>query len=398
MLGATAGSAGALAAAVAARWSEAPRVTAPTASPSAARPPTPGPATSSSLPSPSALGARAAEPTLGARPWAADGRRDGCLILHQARRITPSVDGSVALFITPDAAPRHFWVGFAASAAEARGLRLDAETLSPSERLVRPGLSGLTGVVPSENGQFQVDRAEAGASLRALRSVPGGAGFALGVSPEGLVRRGADGALSVVWPGGGDAESTEPRAERLGEGFVVALRRGGQAGKLLVGHLDGEGRAVGALSEVTTDAALLGVPALASAGGRALLAFAAKRAASDRWGLQLALLGGAEASPRAVAFEPPGAAGGEQIAPAVTGLADGRWLLQWTEGAPGAFRVRVITLGATLEAPTDPVTVSAADVNAGQGTLCAHGADVLSLHLVKTEAAHSLWATTLRCL
>jgi hypothetical protein len=94
---------------------------------------------------------------------------------------------------------------------------------------------------------------------------------------------------------------------------------------------------------------------------------------------------------------PPGGPGGEAISPSSEVLADGRFLVQWTEGSAGNRAVRAQALSANLVPIGEPVTLSTPEQNAGQGALWVHGTQALALFLVKKETSHELWGASLRC-
>jgi hypothetical protein len=152
------------------------------------------------------------------------------------------------------------------------------------------------------------------------------------------------------------------------------------------------------LSEIKENAALVGTPVVGTSGDGVLVAFAAKAKAEEPWHLELATGKSPDAPLEAHSFTlPPGGPGGEAISPAVEGLGDGRFLLQWTEGSAGNRAVRAQLVTADLVCMGDPVTLSTTDQNAGQGTLWLHANRALALFLVKKDPSHELWGASLRC-
>src|SRR5690606_31056752 len=92
-----------------------------------------------------------------------------------------------------------------------------------------------------------------------------------------------------VWPELGAAPSTSPRAEALGStGAIVALRRGGVDGDILVGWLDASGRARGNLSKVATAAQEFGTPSVAVGTDEVLVSFATRANPEAPWRIDLA--------------------------------------------------------------------------------------------------------------
>ena len=94
---------------------------------------------------------------------------------------------------------------------------------------------------------------------------------------------------------------------------------------------------------------------------------------------------------------PPGGAGGSSIAPSVSGLGDGGFVLQWTEGKTAEYQVRVQRLGPDLEPLGEAVLVSPKGANAGQGVVFARAPRALSLFVQTTQGHDELWGTSLEC-
>jgi hypothetical protein len=94
---------------------------------------------------------------------------------------------------------------------------------------------------------------------------------------------------------------------------------------------------------------------------------------------------------------PAGGSGGGNIAPAVSALGDNGWLLQWTEGAAGAYQVRLQRLNAKLEPVGDARLVSPKGANAGQGAVIATGSHVLSVYIQTTAGHDELWGASFEC-
>ncbi|HEY3235494.1 MAG TPA: hypothetical protein VGJ84_12325, partial [Polyangiaceae bacterium] len=59
--------------------------------------------------------------------------------------------------------------------------------------------------------------------------------------------------------------------------------------------------------------------------------------------------------------------------------------------------VRLQTLGPDFKPLGDPVTVSPAGANAGQGTVWTQESSAMSLFLVTSDGRHELWGATLKC-
>jgi hypothetical protein len=181
-------------------------------------------------------------------------------------------------------------------------------------------------------------------------------------------------------------------------GHAVTYRQGGQSGTIQVGWLTPDGRSRTAPWSTQTEAKSVGQPNLAASGARVLVTFAGRSSDSEPWTLHTVLApangagGLAQRLPAA-----PGGPGGDAIAPAAAGLADGRFILQWSEGGTGHRQVRVQMLDAQLQPWGPVVNVSPADTNAGQGVLWVNGTNVVSLFVVNAGRSAELWAASLEC-
>jgi hypothetical protein len=344
--------------------------------------------------------------TARAAPVVASARRapappPGCSIDKPAVRLGESAFVGVPVLVatTPDGA--HAAVGFAAAKEHARGLTLDPLTLETSSVFEQTVTDSATlGVVPLARGktlEFMVDRMDP--KLASARTIDAATRFTLGVTSEGLSRAIGQ-TVTVVWPGKSKNPTiTTPRvASVTGLGHAVAFRHGGQEGKVLVGWLTEDGAKQSDLKVIGTDATLVGTPTISASESAVLVAFASKIAPAEGWRAELAVAprGGLpeRANPMVV---PPGGPGGEAISPSSEVLADGRFLVQWTEGSAGNRAVRAQALSANLVPIGEPVTLSTPEQNAGQGALWVHGTQALALFLVKKETSHELWGASLRC-
>src|SRR5262249_12586224 len=116
------------------------------------------------------------------------------------------------------------------------------------------------------------------------------------------------------------------------------------------------------------------------------------------WGIRIgsSSLGLFPAQTRALGV-PPGGPGGAAIAPALAGLADGRFLLVWTEGGGGAHDVRAPTPDAELGPSGAPVTGSHGSSNAGQGAVALSGGQGMVAYLALTDQGYELWGAAVDC-
>lgn len=324
----------------------------------------------------------------------------GCSVVEPARRLAEEVYLAVPTLIAPAPDGQLGAVGLAATKEHALGLTVDPASLAVNTVFEQTVTGSVTvGVVPLVRSgvlEFAVDRADA--NLPAARTIDAEKRFTLAAGTDALSRV-IGAATDVVWPRTGKGAITTPRvASVAGTGHAVVVRDGGQEGTVLAGWLTEEGGKLTELLPVKANAALVGTPTVAASAQNVLVAFAAKTAASDPWHVELAAAKTPAVPVEARAFAlPPSGPGGEAISPAIETLSDGRFLLQWTEGSAGNRAVRAQTLSAELEPVGEPVTLSAADQNAGQGALWVKGNQALALFLVQKDAAHELWGASLRC-
>jgi hypothetical protein len=312
----------------------------------------------------------------------------GCALRATPSRLSP-VERAVPISVTA-LRDGSVAVGFAETKTSAavfrfRSLSGDAERLHGL-----PGAEEVTHVLPSEPPL--VSRASADFSLgQSLKP-----GLALGVGPNGVVRRGADGATGVVWPLAAGARVTPPRVAAFPGGYFVALRRGGAEGQVVAGWLRADGTALSELSVVEGLPHQLGTPTVASIGDRAVLLVSARADKSAPYEVYAAFaaLGHPPSAPRAL--DAP-AEGGGAIAPSLTALSGGRLLLQWTDGNVGQYQVKARLLDSGLAPLAAPLQLSAKGANAGQGLVTGTESAPVSLFIQTTAGHDELWGAALSC-
>ena len=174
-------------------------------------------------------------------------------------------------------------------------------------------------------------------------------------------------------------------------------RRGGQGGELRLIWLNQDGAIQGKPSRIPTKPGLVGKPSIATNEDGVAVAFAWRPSAKAPWGISLASAKHGEIPSKIRRFQIPDGGPGEQaISPSIGGYG-GRWLLQWTEGSSGSYRVRVQTLGPDLVPVGDPIDVSPKGANAGQGVVWVQGEHGLALFIVRAESRAELWGASLAC-
>ncbi|MBE7485219.1 MAG: DUF4339 domain-containing protein [Polyangiaceae bacterium] len=326
------------------------------------------------------------------------GRILPCKLDKSAARLAPSVLPSVVPVTAAVAGGAKFAVGYAASEREAEGMTVDPTSLAVERPFRQKTERGIASVVPlAMQGDlaFVVDQEDRG--FRSPRTLDGKGKLTLGWSDAGLARRAASGEPATIWASPSD-KVTDPRPVALpGGGFAVTARRGGLGGSIVVGLIDDAGEKKSELTEVSSKPQV-GTPSIAANERGTLVSFAGRPTDNSYWTLQVGTAPAGATPKSAQSFAtPPGGLGADAISPAVEGLSNGRWLLQWTEGAAGRRQVRIQTLGFDLVPVGDPITLSPEEANAGQGVVMVRGEKALSLFLVLKGKTHELWGATLTC-
>jgi hypothetical protein len=321
----------------------------------------------------------------------------GCGIVQPAARLASSVHRPVTPLVTAALDGNLASVGFAETETDAVGLTVDLVTLDTQRPFRDTGKKPVRFVVPLalDAKRFLVDRDD---KTQAPRSVDTEPPFSIGASEKDWVR--VSGRTSgVLWSGQAGEKTTDPHVASSPAGHLVTFRRGGLSGQVLYGFLAPDGSARGELHAIEApDVRFSGTPDGALSGNSWLVAFAGRATPENDWHIVLASgkLGGGVATVRAFAT-PPGGAGGSSIAPSVSGLGDGGFVLQWTEGRTAEYQVRVQRLGPDLELVGEPMLASPKGANAGQGAVFARAPRVLSLFVQTTAGHDELWGTSLEC-
>ena len=320
----------------------------------------------------------------------------GCRLVAPAARLATTVERSVQPSLAELVRGERVAVGFAPVPKTAGGLLVKLETLDAERAPDQTGDSVVRSSVPlviEGSAKFSADRADS--ELTGARTLADGA--TLGFAGADLVRR-VGGKKTVLFPGAAGEKTTDPRVASSAAGTLVTFRRGGLSGQVLYGWLAPNGSALGALAPVAAPSVKLsGTPDAAANGSGGVLAFAGRPSDTAEWRVQLVsvpLRGPAAAR----AFQtPPGGSGGGNIAPTVSALGADGWVLQWTEGATGAYEVRLQELSAKLEPLGEARLVSPKGANAGQGAVLSTGSRVLSVFVQTTAGHDELWGASFEC-
>ncbi|RYZ04329.1 MAG: hypothetical protein EOO73_23920 [Myxococcales bacterium] len=221
-------------------------------------------------------------------------------------------------------------------------------------------------------------------------------GLELGVGANGILRRGSDGATGVVWSLPTGSRVTQPRVVQLPGGYFVTFRQGGAEGQIVTGWVRADGTAASELTPLSGLPHNLGTPTTAVFAERALLLVSARADKTERYRIFAAPAAPGQAAGPARVLEAPGEGGGA-IAPSLSALPGGRYLLQWTDGNVGQYQVRSRILNAELSPLAPPALVSAKGANAGQGVVVGTARGAASFFIQTTAGHDELWGVALTC-
>ncbi len=225
------------------------------------------------------------------------------------------------------------------------------------------------------------------------------------VTPPLFVRFGAQGLDLLRAADAADGErihplegDAKPNAEQLltagAAGVYASFRR---EDAILGAWLGADRKAKGTPMKVTGSGGTVGKPRAGWNGKQVAVVFADKPE-GGRWQVRLGRASGGEVPQATEVFDlPAGGPGGDAIAPDIVGLADGRWLVMWTEGAAGSRAIRSLTLAADGTPIGDPIALSPPAGNYGQAQLGVVGGYVTVLFLQKGDEDFELWGAVLQC-
>lgn len=327
---------------------------------------------------------------------AEDAVAPGCKLLAPAARLSITAERAVQPVLAEVARGERVAVGFASAPKTAAAAVVRLDTLDAERSADQTGDTAVRSSVPVVKGarvELAVDRS--GDALSGGRTLADGT--ALGFAGADLVRR-AGGKTSVLVAGAASDKTTDPRLASSSAGTLLTFRRGGLSGQVLYTWVAPDGSTNGSVTPVSApDVKFSGTPDAAANAGGGLIAFAGRASENAEWRVQLASVPRSGKASVRQFVTPAGGSGGGNIAPAVAALGDGGWLLQWTEGAAGAYEVRLQQLSQNLEPVGEARLVSPKGANAGQGTLLATGGRVLSVFIQTTAGHDELWGASFEC-
>ncbi|WP_394842060.1 hypothetical protein LZC95_33905 [Pendulispora brunnea] len=267
------------------------------------------------------------------------------------------------------------------------------------------------GAAPSKNHRpkVAVSTDRPGDAIAMRRTSSGAIPIDLGTAGGQLVWAPHDSdEVNALWPLPGGAPIEGLRAVPLdasGRGYAMAFRRGTS---IWTGFISAKGNhrlsPLGDLTETKGLGGEVGSPSIAVSGETVLVAWADRTDRKDAWGLRyrtwrLPHANEPAAETPASTFEvPEGGLGAPYIAPAVSSLGAGRFLLVWTEGPTSGHRVRGLTVDAEGHPQGSPLVISDEGENAGQAqaAILADGHGMVA-YLAATPHGFKVMATSITC-
>jgi len=317
---------------------------------------------------------------------------------HRCAAMGPRVLARAALVrggVEAAASENRIALGVVTGAREGVAFELDptSATVMGSTKVIAS--DALRRVLPALESDLPLDATPEVGPLRAVgKAGDDGEAYEAGTQDGFLVWRARGGEVSArLWPMTTEAEV--PRVARVGSDDVLVFRRGDAIWMGTV-HLDHDGARGGALVRISEPAAQVGSPSTDARGDTVLSAWSQRDTRGGRWTPRWARWRHDVRVGSVQQLTPPGTE--NAIAPSIAALAEGRFLLSWTEGGTGHHRVRAQLFGPSDEPLGAAFDVSAPDVDAGQAELAVgrdgHGA---AGYLVARGSRFDLVATPIAC-
>lgn len=259
---------------------------------------------------------------------------------------------------------RTIGVGFATTAKEGTALELDPATLNVVATARARG-ADLKRVTPVQVGGRLAAAADVDKRADALvggRTIAAANPFEVGFRDGHVAIAPRGGSAINLWPLEGDAPVEAIRGAASAAGHALAFRRGAS---VFTGAITSQMKISGPLVETRGLGTQVGSPSVGVSGATTLVMWADRSNAEQPWGLRMRRIT-AQGGEDPQAFAPVGGPGAPFIAPSLVGLAGGRFLVVWTEGAAKSHQVRGATLDSSGKIEGAPFTLSPPTSNAGQ--------------------------------
>lgn len=286
-------------------------------------------------------------------------------------------------------------LGFAQTGRIAAGVTLDPQSLDINRLYADNQTSPLwsvTPVVTASDVKFRVSRAAS--TLRSTVSLPTEPPLFFGLNREGFAARGdADLTDRLIWKSEWDTISMPDVALASDGSSLIALRAGGERGKILLGKVTPSGQAMGELTALTTGALRVDPPALLVTEKQVLVTYAAgDKPGRDKLFIATSPRSALPTTSKEVLHSEQGI-----VAPSLARAGESAFAVQYTRGIAGKQEVVLALLNANLEPSGEPLLVSPVGRDAYEGLVVEQGGQILSLYFVRQEFGHELWASRLSC-
>ena len=315
-----------------------------------------------------------------------------CAVAGEAHVVAPRA--MIASGIEVVAIDSRIAIGFAKTATAAVTIDLDPTTLSAAGTHEADASDTIKRVTPMPSGKMAIDLDATADAIRGRRRLVGD--YDVGASSGELVwAPHGTSTTKALWKLAGDAQVEATRGAAIDGGLAIAYR---YDGAIWAGLAKGAELTPSAPVHVAGLGPQVGAPAIAAAGGNVIVAWADRADKNAPWGLR-AFVWTEATEPAAQPFTPPAGGLGENVmSPSLSALADGSFLLVWTEGPMAQQQVRARVLGGDGTQRGNAIEVSGAGIHAGQGraAVLPDGRGVIAF-LAAVGPAFEVRAAAIRC-
>jgi hypothetical protein len=310
------------------------------------------------------------------------------------------VDVRPGLRVLPEAG--RMALGYAQSHRHATGGVIDLDTLAFDRRFGQQQERQIFSVTPlAANGSVSYHVERMGALVAFGRALDTAPPLRVGMNDDGLVLGPLDQRSEKLWELPFGTMISVPEVVVHPDGFTLATRAGRSGGgQLRLGLLSATGAPRSALEQLGAGESDYGRPALASGPEQTVLAVARRTDPESGHSLLLARARNGELPLELQALEILGPGDVEVSATALTALADGGFVLLWSEGAGWRRQVKLQRLSSTLVPVGTAFEISTPDPALGGATAGAIqwvGDQLMVLYFLRRGEGNSLWASSVEC-
>ncbi len=321
-----------------------------------------------------------------------------CWVVKQPARWAPVVSKDVPFELAVVASGK-VAIGYGKSNDEAVGLEVTPTTGQVEEEFVDKANSEIARVSPLGKS-FYISTIEPPGSLKSLIPVNAEKPFYLGISDKHLSWTDQpSGVANRIWPLNDELSGGIHVSSVGARGFVAALRAGSsRQRKVFAGLIGPDRKPVTNLVNVVGSGGLAGEPMVGSNGREVAIVFGDQAGEQSPWKLRIGHAPIGKVPATTTVFDAPaGGPGGDANYPSVGGLADGRWVLVWTEGSSSSKSVRAQTFSSTFTAVGDPILLSPPANNYSASMVGVVGNYVTVVFVQRGKSNNELWGTIMQC-